>query len=159
MTATYTIHLPPGGAPRTVAGADSLQFVKDGFYGLAFFVPALWMIYHRTWLPLLGYLAIVLALEVAMVTLGASEGQGALIAMLANGLIGLEGGTLRRWSMRRKGWQMVGIVTGSDRVECERKAIDRWLSGALTPESEVDYEYEHGDDVIGMFPPPETSRW
>ena len=160
MTRTYTIHIPADGAPRTVRGADSMRFVKDGFTWTAFVVPALWMFVHRMWLPLLGYLVIAVSLDAVVAVFDAREEYALAVALLLNSLIGLEAGQMRRWSLRRRGWQMVGVVTGPDRMECERKAFELWLSGGLAAESEIDYETPADDaDVIGLFPPPETSRW
>ena len=52
---TFTMHEPPNPAADRVDRAESLVFVKDGFsWAAALFAP-IWLIVHRLWWPLLGY--------------------------------------------------------------------------------------------------------
>ena len=44
-----------------------------------------------------------------------------------NLLIGFEADALRRWALDRKGWQMLGSVSGRTVDECERRFFDGWL--------------------------------
>ena len=55
---TYTIHERPDPAADRVDRAEGLVFIKDGFsWAAALFAP-LWLIVHRLWWPLLGYVVI-----------------------------------------------------------------------------------------------------
>ena len=42
-------------------------------------------------------------------------------------LIGFEAGTLRRWSLDRRGWSTLGAVSGRNAEDCERRFFDMWL--------------------------------
>jgi len=42
-------------------------------------------------------------------------------------LIGFEGDAIRRWTLRRNGYALVGSVSGRSRDECERRFIEAWL--------------------------------
>ena len=46
--------------------ADRLVFVKEGFSWPAFFVPLLWLIYHRMWLELVLLLLVYVALQLGV---------------------------------------------------------------------------------------------
>jgi len=45
-------------------------------------------------------------------------------------LIGLEAGTLRRFALSRRGWRNIGVVSGDDREDAERRFFDAWLQKA-----------------------------
>lgn len=162
MAKTFTIHLPPGGAPRTVAGADTLVFVKDGFVWLAFLFPILWMLFHLMGWPILGYLALVLVAEIILIMLDASDVAMITAALLLQVVFGFEANAVRRWSLKRKGWQLIGVVNGRDLSEAEEKAFDWWLSGTLRGAAPVEIAMERAaephdePEVIGLFPSPEA---
>ena len=42
-------------------------------------------------------------------------------------LIGLEAHALRCWSLDRRGWRMLGSVSGRSLAECERRFFEAWL--------------------------------
>ena len=53
----YTVHAPAG---ESEARRSASLFVKDGFSWPAFFVPLLWILWHRLWLTLVWYVVFVL---------------------------------------------------------------------------------------------------
>ena len=62
---TYTIHEQPDPAADRIDRAERLVFVKDGFsWAAALFAP-IWLIVHRLWWPLVGYVAISAVFEIA----------------------------------------------------------------------------------------------
>jgi hypothetical protein len=122
---TYTVHEPPDAASDRIDRAEGLVFVKDGFSWMAALFTPIWLIVHRLWWPLLGY-AIASALLVWAGSVLAS-GWTTLATLALHLLIGFEAGTLRRWTLRRRGWRTVGSVTGRSAAECERRFFDIWL--------------------------------
>ncbi len=42
-------------------------------------------------------------------------------------MIGLEASTLRRFTLRRRGWRNVGVVSGDDLEDAERRFFDAWV--------------------------------
>lgn len=162
MTQIYTVHLPPEGAPRTIEGADSLVLVKEGISWIVLILPWLWLLVMRMWVPFLVYVAAILAMQVALILSGVPEGVGALCGIVFTLIFALEASQLRRWSLRRKGWRMIGVTSGRDLEECEAKAIDGWLDGTLPDIEAVEIAASGGQemepDVIGLFPEPEPGR-
>lgn len=124
---TYTIHERPDPAADRVDRAEALVFVRDGFSWMAALFAPLWLIAHRLWWPLLGYVAISAAFQLGQLTAASSQRWLGLAAFALNVLIGFEADTLRRWGLQRRGWHTVGTVTGSSAAECERRFFDAWL--------------------------------
>src|SRR5262245_36264129 len=109
----YTVHEPPEPPAGKLEHGESLVFVRDGFsWAAALFAP-LWMLAHRMWLVLIGYLVLQAALEVSLGSLGAAPQWLGTAAIALHVLLGFEASSLRRWTLDRKGWQMIGTVTAN----------------------------------------------
>ncbi|GGB40448.1 hypothetical protein GCM10011316_10650 [Roseibium aquae] len=137
MTANTTFYVmaPPDADPDITAAetAERLVFVPDRFSILAFAFSVPWMLVHRMWFVLLGYLALTLAIElVAFWTVGAAAGVAALAVSFA---FGLEAQGLRKWSLERKGYRQVGLVAAGDLEEAEIRFFHGTLSARSGPQS------------------------
>ena len=111
----YTVHSPPG--LSGVEAADRMRLIKDGISWPALFFPVLWLLWHRMWLPLLGYCLFIVL--VAFLDAGLGETAATVVAVLGNVLFALEANNLRRWSLARRSWRMVGECFGRGRSEAE----------------------------------------
>jgi hypothetical protein len=132
---TFTVHEPPNPPADRIDRAERLVFIKDGFSWAAAVFGPLWMIAHRLWWGFLGLVLITGGLQLAG-RLSAVDQRWLALAMFAvNVLVGLEADTLRRWALERRGWRMVGTVSGRNLEECERRFFDAWLPAQpiLTP--------------------------
>jgi hypothetical protein len=163
----YTVHEPP---PRTAAARSDPErfvFVRDGFYVWAFLLAPLWMLWHRLWLVLLSYVAISLVVDAALVMLGASFTIVVVAGIVIAVLVGLEASTLFRFTLRRRGWKNVGIVSGDDQEDAERRFFDAWMrdassrpkppSAAVPPRPPLAAP-AGASGVIGLFPEPGAQR-
>src|ERR1700709_1307076 len=68
----YTVHAPV----RDSAGlraTDRFTFVRDGFHFWAAVFGPLWLIWHRLWLALIGWIVVIVAIDLAMAALGAGQ--------------------------------------------------------------------------------------
>ncbi len=156
--AVYTVHEPPAQA-GTGAAPERFVFVRDGFSLWALLFAPLWMLRHRMWLVLLGYIAVVVALSVVL-HLHATAAAATVVWVLLALLIGFEAGTLRRFGLARRGYRNIGLVVGDDLELAERRFFDSWvrqaeptgpapaLASPRTPHS--------ASDVLGLFPEPGT---
>ncbi len=81
------------------------------------------------WLVLLGYVVVAGIIEAALMRFGASHTAIAIVNLLISLLVGLEASTLRRLALRRRGWSNVGVISGKDLEDAERRFFDTWLRG------------------------------
>jgi Protein of unknown function (DUF2628) len=165
----YTVHEPPLHATDAAPDAERFVFVRDGFAIWAFLLAPLWMLWHRMWLVPVGYVVVSMGLEAAMVPLGASRFAEAVVGFLISFLIGLEASTLRRFTLSRRGWKNVGIVSGDDREDAERRFFGAWLRQprsqhngpppmALDASAAPISRPPQSPGVIGLFPEPGAPR-
>jgi hypothetical protein len=168
--AVYTVHQPP--LKKYEAGPDPerFAFVRDGFSFWAFLLGPLWMLRHRMWLIFIGYVAVAVAMQVGLRVVGASSGAAVFAAFMLALLVGLEAGTLRRFTLGRRGWRNVGTIVGSDRETVERRFFDSWVKGETlnpmspatprpaSPTAPAQRSATPAPDVIGLFPQPGAHR-
>jgi hypothetical protein len=124
----YAVYEPPLRAYEPFSDPMGFAFVRDGFYFLAFLLTPFWMIWHRLWLSLVIYLIGSALLETVLRQAGASVFATGFVAVLISLLIGLEGATLRRWSLRRRGYREAGFVRGDGLADAERRFFAAWTS-------------------------------
>ena len=166
--AVYTVHAPPLKPHTSNPDPERFAFVRDGFWLSAFLFGPLWMLRHRMWLVLLGYIVVTVALEAALRGLEAPTGARIMVGILLAWLIGFEAPTLRRFNLARRKWTNVGVIVGDDRENAERRFFDAWAkaergepptvgvaSAAVRPrQAQLGAE----PDVIGLFPKPGAPR-
>jgi hypothetical protein len=166
----YTVHEPPLRGAAALAEAERFVFVRDGFYWWAFLLTPLWMLRHRLWLVLAIYLVVVAVLDTALRSIGASAFLIMVVGVLISLLAGFEAGTLWRFTLRRRRWSNVGIVSGDDLEDAERRFFDSWIRAASAhgaapsspppappPSAQRAQPASHATDtsgVIGLFPEP-----
>jgi len=124
---TYLVYEPPNPPKELIKRAERMVFVREGFSWMAALFTPLWLLFNRMWLALLLYVIAMVALSVAFVAADLEQ-QWLTIASLAVHLaIGFEAGSLRRWSLERRRWRMLGAVVGPSLLECERRFFQAWL--------------------------------
>ncbi len=162
--AIYTVHEPPLRTGAAAPDPDRHVFVRDGFSFWAFIFAPLWMLRYRLWLVLVLYILVLVALEAAVRIAGASAFAVGAIGVLLSLLIGLEAGSLRRFTLRRRGWTYAGVVSGDDREAAERRFFDIWVqrdrkppAPAVTPAA-LNPNLPRTSDIIGLFPQPGAGR-
>ncbi len=166
---TYTVHERDSDAQDIAARAEEIIFVKEGFAWLALAFPLVWLLYHRLWIVLAGFIAIVALLEVGVMSLELNDAVAVVTTFVLSGLFALQANDLRRWSLQRKGFELVDLVSGRDRSECEQTFFTHWLTGKdmqvkaapgktakrAKPAPAVREKMNtDDDDVIGLFPEP-----
>ena len=163
----YTVHQPPLDSGAAAAEPYRFVFVRDGFSWWAFLLTPFWMLRHRLWLALAIYLLASAALDAGLRALGASVFTLILASLLISLLAGLEAGTLRRFKLARRRWRNIGVVTGDDVEDAERRFFDAWIRqaparrpppppSAPAPGSAAPPPAPAG--VIGLFPEPGAHR-
>jgi hypothetical protein len=93
------------------------------------------------------------------------------LGLAINLLMGFEGNDLRRWTLGRRGLRLVGLVSGRRVADAERRFLETLVDGtyAASPVGPARPERpavragtwarpETEDEVIGLFPGPESAR-
>lgn len=124
----YTVHEPPEPKESPQDQAESLVFVRDGFNWFAFFLAPIWMLVNRLWLALVAYVVIAAALFGTLAAIGTAPEWVGLASIAFNLLVALEADSIERWTLARRGWRMIGSVSGANMRECERRFFEGWVS-------------------------------
>ena len=172
----YTVHASVADGAETHRAADRFVFVRDGFHFWAFLLGPLWLAWHRLWLALLGYIAIMAGVEIALSQLHTGAGTRFIAMFLIALLMGFEAASLQRWTRSRRKWRQLDIVVADDTESAERRFFDRWASvqrglsstpavdrGAAPPTRGVPGQPfskapSQPGDIIGLFPQPGAGR-
>ncbi|MFN4163303.1 MAG: DUF2628 domain-containing protein [Ferrovibrio sp.] len=115
----FTLHERPGktgGDPQVVA-------VGSGFSWWAAIVPPLWLLRHRLWLGLIGYLLLSLLWGAALELGDIAEPAATVLALGLSFLIGAMAADYRRWTLARRGWRFVDVQRAEDAAEAEERYI------------------------------------
>jgi len=165
----YTVHEPPQRAAGAGPNPDRFVFVRDGFYFWAFVLTPLWMLWRRMWLVFLLYAVIAAGIENAMYYAGTGTAAVTIVQLLISLLIGIEASTLLRFSLTRRGWKNVGVVSGDSLEDAEQRFFDSWVRTAAGVRVErpaaapaapafSPSRSSASSDIIGLFPDPGASR-
>jgi hypothetical protein len=162
----YTVHEPPSRDADAPADTDRFVFVRDGFYGWAFLLGPLWLLWRRLWLVLLCYVVLTAALQALLWHIDASGTVRFAVGLLIALLVGMEAGSLRRWTLNRRKWKNLGVVVASNIEAAERRFFDTWvgrkppmrsISASMPPVATLRMP-PTSPEVIGLFPQPEPHR-
>jgi len=166
--AVYTVHQPPLGKGQNAPDPARFTFVRDGFYVWGLLLPMLWMLRHRLWLVAVLFVAASVLIELGLRYAGVTSGWRLIVFIALAVLVGLEGATLRRWTLNRRGFTNVGVVVADNQDDAERRFFVNWQAGkrpnAAPPPERADTVVRTGrteypraapGSVIGSFPQPE----
>ena len=123
----YTVHAPvTNGADLTAT--DKFAFVRDGFHFWAAAAGVIWLAWHRLWLALIGWIVLMVAVDVGLAWLGIGSRTIFFIDVVLALLLGFEAASLRRWTLSRRKWRLLDIVVADDEEAAERRFFDRWTA-------------------------------
>jgi hypothetical protein len=173
----YTVHAPVSNN-ADIRATDRFAFVRDGFHVWAALLGVVWLAWHRLWLALIGWIALMAIIDFAMVRLGISGATVFAVDALLALLLGFEAASLWRWTLSRRKWRQLDIVVADDEEAAERRFFDRWTAkqralsndqsavdrGGPPPTRDVPGQGFSRrpplpqDEIIGLFPQPGASR-
>jgi hypothetical protein len=157
----YTVLAPPAEPGPDGPDPDGFVFVKEGFCWPAFYLTVPWLVWRRMWLVFLIYVAITLTFFsiIEQVDLPVAW----LIHVLFGFLVALEANNLRRWTLERRGYRFLGVVSGSNAGEAEFRFFASWVEAPagqlpLEPLKPVTPGPIEASEVVGLFPMPGGGR-
>ncbi len=168
--AVYTVYVPDFGRRTAQSNAEKYAalpdavFVREGFSRAAFFFGPFWLAWHRLWGVLLLWFALffLLAVEAPHYLNGFAIFW---IALLLEFLLGLEGNSLRRAELARRGFRFTDVSAGVRRSDAERSYFGRALRAIPPPaqapkisDTAPPFAPRPSSEVVGLFPRPEDAR-
>lgn len=128
--ALYTIHEPPTESGDAASRAEDVTFVREGFAWLAVILGPLWLIWHRLWWPLAGWLLGLVAVCAVLSVLGVSDQAIGWMPLLSVLLLGAMGNELLRRQLEHRGFTEVATIAGDSLADCEARYFLRRPSGS-----------------------------
>ena len=173
----YTVHAPAT-SNWDLRTTDRFTFVRDGFHVWAALLGVVWLAWNRLWLALIGWIVLMIVVDVAMIRFGVGTAAVFLVDCLLALLLGFEASSLKRWTLSRRNWRQLDIVVADDEEAAERRFFDRWTAkqrvpgndqasvdrGAPPPTRDVAGQPFSrppelpGSGIIGLFPEPGGPR-
>ena len=116
----YTVHM----RHQNLDPDRGVVLIKEGFCWPALFFSVFWALWCRLWWVALGLFVVNAVLSAALTFLGAdpvsetaiSVGVAILFALLAN--------DLKRWTLKRRGFNEIGVVTAASAEAAEHRFFD-----------------------------------
>ena len=164
----YTVHGLRSEGTDARPAADRVVLVRDGFHFWAFAMSLVWLVWHRLWWALLGYIALNIVTVVVLSALGVSGGARMIVMAVIALLVGFEAASLWRWTLSRGKWRQLDVIVADDLESAERRFFDRF-SHARRDSNDRGGSYATRDytgptrpsahrDIIGSFPQPGAMR-
>ncbi|HMK90884.1 MAG TPA: DUF2628 domain-containing protein [Methylocystis sp.] len=123
--ATYTVHVPAARSGETPS-ADKIVFLRDRFSWWAFLFGPLWLLWNRAYLAAAAWFALLLTISVVAVKLDFNQESMSLISLALGIILGFEGSRLVAWTLRRRGYDEAGVVSGDSLEEAEEIFFHDW---------------------------------
>ena len=117
----YTVHMR---RPALDPESDVL-LVKEGFSWPAFFFSFVWALWSRLWLVAAGLLALELAVGATLSLLDGDLWTQSAVSLGLALLVGMLANDLKRWTLFRRSFLEVAVVTGSGIDAAERRFWDQ----------------------------------
>src|ERR1700756_3900244 len=121
----YTVHAPSNSG-ADLRATDKFVFVRDGFHFWAMILGPFWLAWNRLWLAAIGWVILTVGLEIGLARLGAGRGAIWSAGGLVGLLLGLEAGSLKRWTLSRRRWRELDTVVADNEEAAEHRFFDRW---------------------------------
>jgi len=117
--------------PSLPGGDPDLDLVKEGFSWPALLLGPLWILWHRLWLVLVGWLAAEATLAAAIMIFDLADGRETVLAVALAVLFAMHANDLRRWTLRRRGYRFAGVVVAPNLRAAERRVFEEWPPSSL----------------------------
>jgi len=123
----FTIYEPPNPPADRIERAERLVFIRDGFSFPALLFGPFWLLFNRLWAVFALYMVVAFATSVTLEWMKVVPFWTSVAGIALNFIVALEADSIRRWSLERNGYRLIGTVVGRSMAECERRFFENWL--------------------------------
>lgn len=123
----YTVHVRRHGLDPD----RDVVLVKEGFSWLAALFGPLWALWHGLWLVAAGLVGLEVVLAAVTSGLALTSPAEMVVAVAVAIGVGFVANDLRRWTLRRRGFDLVSVASGGDGESAVRRFLDG-RSGSAT---------------------------
>ncbi len=118
---TYTVQAPPEDDRSYAERAVDYVFLKEGYSFWAALFGPFWTFTNKLWIEGLVHLVAYFSLLGVVAAIGFTLGVVGFFSFFANILFGLFAYDVQRLHYTRKGYNMVGVVNGKSKGDCEAR--------------------------------------
>lgn len=118
---TYTVQAPPEDDRSYIERAVDYIFIKEGYSLWAALFGPFWTLANKLWIEGVIHLIAYISLTGTLASLGFTPGAVSFFSFLANILFALFAYDVQRFHFSRLGYQMVGVVNGKSKGDCEAR--------------------------------------
>jgi hypothetical protein len=127
----YTVHINP----RKKHPYENPVFIEEAFNWYAFLFRPFWALSHRLWLVAAVLFVLLGFVEFAAITGIVQLHIAALLNLFIMVVVGFHGNDWRRNKLRKQGYIISDIVTGSDLVGAEQRYFERYYPHGRLPQT------------------------
>ena len=134
------------------------RFVPDSFSRAALIFGPLWLLRHRVWRGLIGYLTVLVLFVWAQRGLHLPALGFSVVTALLGMYLGIEGQALRRAALERRGFRLTDVIVSPNREHAEAVFFARWEDEPEAPAPAPPRATPGVGAVLGLFPQAGTQR-
>lgn len=127
----YTVHINP----RKKNPYENPIFIEEAFNWYAFLFRPFWALSHKLWLVAAVLFALMIGGEVAVATGAIPLSLFSILNLALMVIVGFQGNDWRRSKLRKQGYIVSDIVTGSDLVGAEQRYFERYYPHGKLPQT------------------------
>lgn len=128
--AVYEVYIPPGARVEGPWPAQDVRLVADNASLIALILPMLWLLWHRLWFWLAGYLLVAFFFNALAWT--DYTGIAAVLTFLPGVYIWLEGPSLIASTLEVDGWRLVDLVEADSMDSARFRWMERMADSGNT---------------------------
>lgn len=151
--ALYSVYVRKSANPLA---HESVRLIKPGFSWLAFVFPIVWLLLNRVWRWFLTILAVEIGLVVLFEQFRLPEWSLLLAGLAVMAYVGVSGRDWLGAALERRGFKMMGTVSGEDEDEAYAAFVRRPKPRAAAVAEAKPVKSPENPSVIGLFPDPES---
>ncbi len=153
----HAVYVPEQLAPDPAVSVEAAEIVRERFSIAAFLFGPLWLLRHRAWPELVGFILLALGAGAAVRFFPATAAEAGEVYVLACLFLGFAAPDIRGRALERRGYRLGEVVIAENADEALRRFADRASLVPLpahvaVPATQSRPLREPDTGVLGLFP-------